>query len=87
MSNVYHELIRLLPTTDTIVGRILSIDTVNNTAVLISMGGAGSFTANIGKGSTYAVSNWVLVRDNVIVSTIPTPEGVSEGVATDISIF
>jgi hypothetical protein len=72
MANVYQELIRLLPSTDTVVGKILSVST--NTAV-ISMIGGGTSRVHITKGSTYAQNDWVLVKDNTIVSTIPVPQG------------
>ena len=76
MANPFVELVRLLPSTDTVVGKILSVDVVLNTATLLSIGGSGgAFVANTGKGATYAVGDWALVRDNVIISTIPVPQG------------
>ena len=88
MANPFVELIRLLPSTDTVVGKILAIDINLNMATLYSIGGAGSFIANIGKGSTYTVGDWVLVKDNVIISTIPTPQGgVTPEEAKDIVIY
>ena len=88
MANPFVELIRLLPSTDTIVGKVLAIDSQYNTATLSSIGGSGSFVANKGKGSTYVVGDWVLVRDNVIISTIPVPQGdTTPEEAKDIVIY
>jgi len=87
MPNPFVELIRLLPSTDTVVGKILSIDSQLNTAVLASIG-AGDFVANKGKGSTYVVGDWVLVKDNIIISTIPVPQGdTTPEEAKDIVIY
>ena len=88
MANPFVELIRLLPSTDTVVGKILAVNSQYNTATLFSIGGVGSFVANIGKGATYAVGDWVLVRDNVIISTIPVPQGdTTPEEAKDIVIY
>ena len=37
--------------------------------------GGGTSRVHITKGSTYAQNDWVLVKDNTIVSTIPVPQG------------
>lgn len=87
MSNIYTDLIRLLPSTETIVGKIASVNTEQNTAVVSSIVG-GIFTVKTGKGATYAVNDWVLIKDKVITSTIPVPQG--EGtpeVAKSIEIY
>ena len=86
MSNVYVDLIRLLPGVEKTAGKIVSIDTTRNIAVLLAIGG-GNFIADIGKGSTYVIGDWVLVKDNVIVSTIPVPEGTGLETATEIVIY
>ena len=87
MANVYTELIRLLPSTETIVGKIASVNATENTASISSLVG-GVFTVNVGKGTTYAVNDWVLIKDKIIVSTIPVPQGdTTPEVAKPIEIY
>lgn len=72
--NSWAQLIRLLPTVDSTVGKVLSLNTSNSTVVLAAIGG-GSFVASIPKDATYEVNDWVLVKDNVVLSVIPVPKG------------
>lgn len=76
MANVYTELIRLLPSTDTLVGKILSVNAPAGTAVISSLVG-GTHIVNMGKGASYSVGDWVLTRDSIIVTPIPIPQGES----------
>ena len=86
MANSWVQLVKLLPKTVETVGKVLSINSTLNTAVCQDISG-GTFVVNFGKGSEYVVNNWVLIRDNLIISTISIPEGESTpGVAKDIAI-
>ena len=85
MSNSWSALIRLLPSIDSLVGKIASINENRGTAVLSAVG-SGSFSAKITKDSGFVVGDWVLVRDGIITSKIAIPEGSGVEVATEISI-
>lgn len=86
MANSWVQLVNLLPKTVETIAKILSIDSIANTAVCSDISG-GMFLANFGKGAEYAVDNWVLIKDGVIVSTIAVPDGEGTvGVAKDIAI-
>lgn len=85
--NSWVQFINLLPKVDSIVGQILSMDTDAGVAVLASVG-SGDFIAKVVKGGAgYAVTDWVLVKDGVIISVIPVPKGENTaGVPKDIMI-
>jgi len=90
MSNSWAKLVRLLPSVESTVGKILSIS--GKTAVVESIGTGTSTVLTMEPGMiaqtgnvTYNVGDWVLIKDNIIVSVLPVPELVSGG-ATEIII-
>jgi hypothetical protein len=86
MSNTWRQLISLLPSVDTTVGKILSVNTETGSVVLESIG-TGDYTATYPTPLTmepglvaqsgnveYLIGDWVLVKDGVIVAKLPVPE-------------